>query len=82
VAAGEWLPGLGPQPVGDVGGQRPGQHGKGECGACLHCGGGRGPVVGVAGDAGVVEGQQAVGMILDGQPGDGVASSPGGSAAR
>ena len=64
---GEWLAGLGVQPVGDGGGQGPGKDGQpsgpggqhGSAGGCL--------VIWVTGDAGVVDDEQAVWPVADGQ---------------
>ena len=68
--AGERLAGLGPQAVGDAGGQCPGQHGQAQRSGGPDGRGCGGPVVGMAGDAGVVEDQQPAGVIPGGQPGD------------
>ena len=68
--AGERLAGLGPQAAGDAGRQRPGQHGQAERSGGSDGRGCGGPVIGMAGDAGVVEDQQPTGVIPGSQPGD------------
>jgi Family of unknown function (DUF6328) len=64
--AGERLAGLGPQAPGDAGGQRPGQHGQAERSGGPDGRGCGGPVVGMTGDAGVVEDEQPAGAVPGG----------------
>jgi hypothetical protein len=67
--AGERLAGLGPQAADDAGGQRPGQHGQAERSSGPDGRGCGGPVVGMTGDARIVEHEQPAGAIPGGQPG-------------
>ena len=66
--AGERLACLGSQAVGDAGRQGPGQHRQAQRSGGSDGRGRGGPVVRMAGDAGVVEDQQPAGMIPAGQP--------------
>ena len=68
--AGERLARLGSQAAGNTGRQRPGQHRQAQRGRREDGGGRRSPMVGMAGDAGVIENQQPAGMVPGGQPGD------------